>query len=111
MRGELGHASEPGRWQAGPKRWGRGAWPGWSSSSEARAASGWATRWARGVSAGPRGCGSGRGERRSGPAKEMMRRPGWAASWVLGWVGVGFGLVWVFCFLLLFSISKQIKSN
>ena len=22
-------------------------------------------------------------------------RPGWAASWVLGWVGVGFGLVWV----------------
>ena len=49
--------------------------------------------------------------KRSGPAKEMMRRPGWAASWVLGWVGVGFGLVWVFCFLLLFSISKQIKSN
>ena len=28
--------------------------------------------------------------KRSGPAKEMMRRPGWAASWVLGWVGVGF---------------------
>ena len=49
--------------------------------------------------------------KRSGPAKERMRRPGWAASWVLGWVGVGFGLVWVFCFLLLFSISKQIKSN
>ena len=31
MRAELGHASEPGCWQAGPKRWGRGAWPGWSS--------------------------------------------------------------------------------
>jgi len=28
MRVLLGRAGEPGRWQAGPKRWGRGAWPG-----------------------------------------------------------------------------------
>ena len=40
MRGELGRASEPGRWQAGPRRWGRGAWPGWASSSETRAGRG-----------------------------------------------------------------------
>ena len=36
----LGRAGEPGRWQAGPKRWGRGAWPGWASSSETRAGRG-----------------------------------------------------------------------
>ena len=79
-------------------RWGRGSWAAASAREQARL-----QEKEKGV-AGP-------AWKRSGPAKEMMRRPGWAASWVLGWVGVGFGLVWVFCFLLLFSISKQIKSN
>ena len=36
--------------------------------------------------------------KRSGPAKEMMRRPGWAASWVLGWFGSS---VFSFSFLFL----------
>ena len=42
--------------------------------------------------------------KRSEPAKEMMRRPGWAASWVLGWFGSS---VFSFSFLFLTQIKPK----
>ena len=42
--------------------------------------------------------------KRSGPAKERVRRPGWAASWILGWLGFS---VFSFSFLFLTQIKPK----
>ena len=75
MRGELGRASEPGRWQTDPRRWGRGAWPGWASSSVTRVG-----RGARAVAGLTRGCGAEGRSWAGGPGAVggSGREPGWS---------------------------------
>ena len=90
----------------GPRAKERKGWPGAGFVSELRRGRGsWAAASARerarlqekekGV-AGP-------AWKRSGPAKERMRGPGWAASWVLGWFGSS---VFSFSFLFLTQTNK-----
>ena len=111
MRGELGRASEPGRWQAGPKRWGRCAGAGRCGRTEC------GREWAWEL-AGPSGGVAKRAGRKSLALRERVLGRAWGEAGLRGELGraglsFGFGLGWV-CFPIYlgfpFSISKPFYS-